>query len=89
MGFLSLQLLDGMAEIFGSELTRKKKYILVSGSKVAVFTWHGCVLKVNLGVALFHCVFYLLLPWTTVYVELITWEKNGLLTQTNVKDTFS
>ncbi|XP_064613711.1 polyribonucleotide 5'-hydroxyl-kinase Clp1-like isoform X2 [Liolophura sinensis] len=44
---VQLELLDGMAEIFGSELTRKKKYILVSGSKVAVFTWHGCVLKLT------------------------------------------
>lgn len=37
-----LELLTGMAEIFGSELNRNKKYRFGPGSKIAVFTWHGC-----------------------------------------------
>lgn len=36
---------DGMAEIFGSELVKEKRYEFTSGAKVAVFTWQGCVIK--------------------------------------------
>ncbi|KAG7517482.1 Polyribonucleotide 5' [Solea senegalensis] len=35
-----------MAEVFGSELNRNKKYVFGAGSKIAVFTWQGC--SVNL-----------------------------------------
>lgn len=44
---VSLELLNGYAEIFGSELTSNKKYNFPSCAKVAVFTFHGCELKVT------------------------------------------
>lgn len=43
---VELELLTGMAEVFGSELNRNKKYTFGAGSKIAVFTWQGC--SVNL-----------------------------------------
>ncbi|XP_057707139.1 polyribonucleotide 5'-hydroxyl-kinase Clp1 [Corythoichthys intestinalis] len=43
---VELELLTGMAEVFGSELNRNKKYTFGPGAKIAVFTWHGC--SVNL-----------------------------------------
>ncbi|XP_028824200.1 polyribonucleotide 5'-hydroxyl-kinase Clp1 isoform X1 [Denticeps clupeoides] len=39
---VQLELLSGLAEVFGSELNRNKKYTFGPGSKIAVFTWHGC-----------------------------------------------
>ena len=39
--------------MFGTELAKNKKYAFVSGSKVAIYTWHGCVLKVNSNCAHF------------------------------------
>lgn len=39
---VELELLTGMAEVFGSELNRNKKYTFGPGSKIAVFTWQGC-----------------------------------------------
>lgn len=41
----SYQLTSGKAEIFGSELVKNHKYSFTSGSKVAVFTWHGCLIN--------------------------------------------
>lgn len=43
---VQMEVLTGMAEIFGSELNRNKKYTFGPGSKIAVFTWQGC--SVNL-----------------------------------------
>lgn len=43
---IELELLTGMAEVFGSELNRNKKYTFGAGAKIAVFTWQGC--SVNL-----------------------------------------
>lgn len=43
---VELELLTGMAEVFGSELNRNKKYTFGPGAKVAVFTWQSC--SVNL-----------------------------------------
>uniref|UniRef100_A0A3B3HBZ5 Polyribonucleotide 5'-hydroxyl-kinase Clp1 n=1 Tax=Oryzias latipes TaxID=8090 RepID=A0A3B3HBZ5_ORYLA len=43
---VELELLSGLAEVFGSELNRNKKYVFGPGSKIAVFTWQGC--SVNL-----------------------------------------
>ena len=40
------QIIDGQAEIFGTELVRNKHYTFGSGAKVAVYTWHGCVVEV-------------------------------------------
>jgi hypothetical protein len=42
-----LQLLEGMAEMFGSELTKGKVYNFDQGAKVAIFTWHGCLIKIS------------------------------------------
>ena len=42
------QITDGQAEIFGTELVRNKPYMFGSGSKVAIFTWHGCIVEVGL-----------------------------------------
>ena len=39
---VQLELLTGLAEVFGSELNRNKKYTFGPGSKIAVFTWQGC-----------------------------------------------
>ncbi|XP_056636104.1 protein CLP1 homolog [Diorhabda sublineata] len=42
-----LTLKSGTAEIFGTELVKAKTYEFTSGAKVAVFTWHGCVVEVK------------------------------------------
>ncbi|XP_004525577.1 protein CLP1 homolog [Ceratitis capitata] len=42
-----VMLISGFAEMFGTELVKKKKYEFRTGAKVAVFTYHGCVLNVN------------------------------------------
>ncbi|CAH1238295.1 polyribonucleotide 5'-hydroxyl-kinase Clp1-like [Branchiostoma lanceolatum] len=41
-GTITLELSEGMAEVFGTELVKNKKFTFGSGAKVAVFTWHGC-----------------------------------------------
>ncbi|KAL7737194.1 hypothetical protein ACLKA6_005387 [Drosophila palustris] len=40
-------LLSGFAELFGTELVKKKKYEFGVGAKVAIFTYQGCVLHVS------------------------------------------
>lgn len=40
-----LQLLSGNAELFGTELAQKQPYSF-SGTKAAIFTWHGCRIEV-------------------------------------------
>ncbi len=42
-----LELLSGLAEVFGSELNRNKKYTFGPGSKIAVFTWQGCSVSLS------------------------------------------
>ncbi|CAG0890727.1 unnamed protein product [Cyprideis torosa] len=42
-GTVKLVLEQGMAEVFGSELVPRKEYVFTYGAKIAVFTWHGCV----------------------------------------------
>lgn len=42
---VQLELITGMAEVFGSELNRNKKYTFGPGSKIAVFTWQGCTVN--------------------------------------------
>nr|KAF6324292.1 cleavage factor polyribonucleotide kinase subunit 1 [Myotis myotis] len=44
---VQLELLAGMAEVFGTELTRNKKFTFDAGAKVAVFTWHGCSVQLS------------------------------------------
>jgi polyribonucleotide 5'-hydroxyl-kinase len=36
-----------MAEVFGTELTKGKKYLFESCAKVAVYTWQGCLIKIS------------------------------------------
>lgn len=38
---------SGKAEVFGTELAPDKPYTFFPGAKVAVFTWHGCTLKLT------------------------------------------
>lgn len=42
-----LTLKSGTAEVFGTELVKGKTYEFVSGAKVAIYTWHGCVLELK------------------------------------------
>ncbi|XP_043940040.1 polyribonucleotide 5'-hydroxyl-kinase Clp1 isoform X2 [Protopterus annectens] len=44
---VQMELLSGLTEMFGTELTHKKKFTFDSGSKVAVFTWHGCTVQLT------------------------------------------
>uniref|UniRef100_A0A8C4SH97 Polyribonucleotide 5'-hydroxyl-kinase Clp1 n=1 Tax=Erpetoichthys calabaricus TaxID=27687 RepID=A0A8C4SH97_ERPCA len=44
---VQLELLSGLAEIYGSELNRNKKYTFESGCKIAVFTWQGCSVQLT------------------------------------------
>ena len=41
------ELKSGLAEMFGTELSKGHKYSFRSGSKVAVFTYHGCVVDLT------------------------------------------
>lgn len=40
-------LLKGSCELWGLELAMNCEYNLAGGIKLALFTWHGCVLQVN------------------------------------------
>ncbi|RUS92133.1 hypothetical protein EGW08_000157, partial [Elysia chlorotica] len=42
-----IEMIEGSSEMFGTELAKNKKYTFVSGSKVAIYTWHGCVIKLK------------------------------------------
>lgn len=42
---VTVELKSGLAEIFGVELVKNKKFVFGSGAKIAVFTWHGCTLE--------------------------------------------
>lgn len=42
-----LHLSSGLAEMFGTELMKGRSYTFHAGSKVAVFTWHGCIIEVE------------------------------------------
>ncbi|OZC07911.1 Pre-mRNA cleavage complex II protein Clp1 [Onchocerca flexuosa] len=44
-GDVMLELIDGRAEVFGTELIQHKKYIFPPGSRVAVFTWKKAVVE--------------------------------------------
>ncbi|CAN7996966.1 unnamed protein product [Ixodes hexagonus] len=47
---VTVELKSGLAEVFGVELVKNKKFVFGSGAKIAVFTWHGCTLEIS-----FHC----------------------------------
>ena len=38
---------SGQAEIFGTELVKGKTYTFNGGSKIAVFTWQGCLVEIK------------------------------------------
>lgn len=40
---VTVELQKGLAEVFGAELTLNRKVIFVARSKVAVYTWQGCI----------------------------------------------
>ncbi|KAM9325920.1 polyribonucleotide 5'-hydroxyl-kinase Clp1 isoform 1-T1 [Gastrophryne carolinensis] len=42
---VQVELVSGMAEVFGTELVKNKKYTFPPGSRAAVFTWHGCAVQ--------------------------------------------
>ncbi|RWS28368.1 CLP1-like protein [Leptotrombidium deliense] len=39
---VQLELRSGLAEMFGTELMKGRRYSFDSGAKVGVYTWHGC-----------------------------------------------
>lgn len=43
----TIQLKSGLAEIFGTELSKNKEYIFPTGGKFAVFTWHSCTVTMT------------------------------------------
>ena len=47
LSHLYLQLTDGKAEVFGTEIAKNKKYEFPPGSKTAIFTWHGCKVTIS------------------------------------------
>ncbi|KAL8997618.1 MAG: hypothetical protein Q9169_003165 [Polycauliona sp. 2 TL-2023] len=42
---VEIKLLSGNAELFGTELAQKQSYTF-SGTKAAIYTWHGCSIEV-------------------------------------------
>ncbi|XP_076460941.1 polyribonucleotide 5'-hydroxyl-kinase Clp1-like [Babylonia areolata] len=42
-----MEMIDGMAEVFGTEITKKQQYKFMPGSKMAVYTFHGCTIKLR------------------------------------------
>ncbi|EFX62983.1 hypothetical protein DAPPUDRAFT_119643 [Daphnia pulex] len=43
----NIQLKSGLAEVFGTEIVKGKVYSFGGGSKIAVFTWQGCLLELR------------------------------------------
>lgn len=69
---VQLEVLTGMAEIFGSELNRNKKYTFGPGSKIAVFTWQGC--SVNLyGKPEVSSLWWILAKCVTFFTSVLNW----------------
>eukprot|EP00088_Acartia_fossae_P047123 TRINITY_DN5105_c0_g1_i2.p1 TRINITY_DN5105_c0_g1~~TRINITY_DN5105_c0_g1_i2.p1 ORF type:complete len:439 (+),score=74.36 TRINITY_DN5105_c0_g1_i2:50-1318(+) len=44
---ITVELLTGLAEIFGTELVQHTKYHFNNGAKIAVYTYHGCTIEVE------------------------------------------
>ncbi|XP_049289666.1 protein CLP1 homolog [Anopheles funestus] len=44
---VAVVLLNGQAELFGTELVVKKPYEFFTGAKVAIFTYHGCTIELR------------------------------------------
>lgn len=79
---VQLEVLTGMAEIFGSELNRNKKYTFGPGSKIAVFTWQGCSVSLY-GKPEVSSLRLSLLK----YLKVFTWVYHGLLSCTILRLT--
>jgi len=45
--FVLVQLVDGTAEIFGTEMVKGKPYQFGPGAKLAIFTYHGCSVQLQ------------------------------------------
>jgi len=46
-GEVNVAILEGQAEIFGTELVKNKPYVFSSGTNLAIFTWHGCTVELT------------------------------------------
>ncbi|XP_022190368.2 protein CLP1 homolog [Nilaparvata lugens] len=44
---VDLELKTGLAEIFGTEMVKRKPYHFTTGAKIAVFTYHGCLIQLK------------------------------------------
>ncbi|XP_077300195.1 protein CLP1 homolog [Arctopsyche grandis] len=44
---VTLEVKNGLAELFGTELFKGKIYEFYTGAKVAVYTWHGCTIELK------------------------------------------
>ncbi|XP_023328870.1 polyribonucleotide 5'-hydroxyl-kinase Clp1 [Eurytemora carolleeae] len=44
---ISVELMTGVAEIFGTEMVQHTKYYFAAGAKISVFTYHGCTVEVS------------------------------------------
>lgn len=42
-----MELVEGLAEVFGTEITKKQQYTFLPGAKVAVFTYQGCSIRLR------------------------------------------
>ncbi|KAJ5086513.1 hypothetical protein NUU61_007820 [Penicillium alfredii] len=45
---VKVKILNGTAELFGTELAESQSYSF-TGTKAAIYTWHGCTLEVSTG----------------------------------------
>jgi polyribonucleotide 5'-hydroxyl-kinase len=44
---IEMELISGLAELFGTEVTKGHRYVFNSGAKVGVFTYHGCTIRIH------------------------------------------
>ena len=47
LSLFCLQLMFGVAEVFGAEITKSKRYKIGPRSKIAIFTWFGSTIRVS------------------------------------------
>jgi polyribonucleotide 5'-hydroxyl-kinase len=50
---ICLQVIRGLAEIFGSEIVEGKTYVFGQECKAAVFTWQGCTIEMSVSTTRF------------------------------------
>jgi len=44
---VEIEMTDGQAEVFGTELAQNRKYQFGASAKVAIYTWHGCTIQLK------------------------------------------